>query len=83
MGLVGLVGLVGPVGMVGLQGLVVFVDLVGPVSLVGLLVGYGFQVWLILSISFFAILSHPKVFSTGNIVFDDPKEFDDPQVSDV
>ena len=37
----------------------------------------GFQVWLILS-----ILSHPKVFSNGNIVFDDPKEFDDPQVFD-
>ena len=45
-----------------------FVDLVGPVSLVGLLVGLGFQVWLILSI-LFATLSHPKVFSNGIIVF--------------
>ena len=28
------------------------------------------------------ILSDPKVFPNGIIVFDDPKEFDDPQVSD-
>ena len=28
------------------------------------------------------LLFDPKVFSNGNIVFDDPKEFDDPQVSD-
>ena len=31
---------------------------------------------------FLAILSDTKVFSNGNIVFDDPKEFDDPQVFD-
>ena len=29
-----------------------------------------------------AILSDPKVFSNGNIVFDDPKDFDDLLVSD-
>ena len=28
------------------------------------------------------MLSDPIVFSNGSIVFDDPKEFDDPQVSD-
>ena len=28
------------------------------------------------------MISGPLVFSNGNIVFDDPKEFDDPQVSD-
>ena len=31
---------------------------------------------------FQAICSDPKVFSNGIIVFDDPKEFDDFQVSD-
>ena len=31
---------------------------------------------------FLSISYHPKVFGNGNIVFDDPKEFDDPQVSD-
>ena len=30
---------------------------------------------------FFSFQSDPKVFSNGNIVFDDSKEFDDPQVS--
>ena len=28
------------------------------------------------------MMSDPIVFSDGNIVFDDAKEFDDPQVSD-
>ena len=28
------------------------------------------------------IIFDPIVFSNGNIVFDDPTEFDDPQVSD-
>ena len=32
---------------------------------------------------FFVFWSYPKVFSNGNIVFDDSKEFDEPQVSDV
>ena len=41
----------------------------------------GCQFGLVLG-TFFAIWSDPKVFSNGNIVFDDPKEFDDPQVSD-
>ena len=31
---------------------------------------------------FLAIFSDPKVFSNGNIVSDDQKEFDAPQVSD-
>ena len=28
------------------------------------------------------MISNQIVFSNGNIVFDDPKEFDDPQVTD-
>ena len=29
------------------------------------------------------MMSDPIVFSDGNIVFDDAKEFDDPQVSEM
>ena len=53
------------------MGLVIFVGLVGLVSLLGL-VGLGY---------FRAILSDPEVFSNGIVVFDDPNEFNDPQVS--
>ena len=59
------------------------VSLVHLVSLFGLagLVDLGCQVWLVLGI-LLLFWSDPKVFSNGNIVLDDPKEFGDPQVSD-
>ena len=44
------------------------------------LVLVGCQVGLI--VGTFKIWSVPDLFSNRNIVFDDPKEFDDPQVSD-
>ena len=58
-------------GSVGLMGLVGLFGLVGLVHLVSL---FGLVGW---SAYFLAILSDPKVFSNGNIVFDDPKDFDD------
>ena len=51
----------------------------GPVGLVGL-VGVSCHVGLFWVFSCYSIGS--TVFTNGNIVFDDPKEFDDPQVSD-
>ena len=63
-------------GFVGLMGLVGLFGLVGLVHLVSL---FGLVGW---SAYFLAILSDPKVSLNGNIVFDDAKEFDDPQVVD-